>query len=195
MAFSLILNETPDDETSRDVGENIFLRDLQEEYKVFAFYYPSAMRDADLENALRGLGELTGKNMLVNIGRLDDPDFDRITGAFDIKSFPVVVMTGIAELAAPPGQEITTYVRLDNSRLLSDADRTVVVAQEIYGLFLRGAVAEAASKANWTQRTEGLRAVASSIVKGLQQIVDWIAERDISISIMEGTFELKKSSG
>jgi len=195
MSNSLVLADFNPDDSTKDVGENTFLRDLSPEYKVFAFYYPSAMRSEDLETALRGLGELTGKNVFVNIGKLNDPDFDKIAGAFELTRFPVVVLTATADLAGTSVAHVNAYIRLDNDHLLSDPARTTALLQEASTLFLRGDVADAMSKAKWTQRSEGLRSVAEVVIAGLRHLAGFIADRDIKVSIVEGTFELTKSSG
>jgi hypothetical protein len=63
----------PKGERTKDVGENVFLDDLSYSYKVYLFYYPSALPNEVLEDRLRRIGEMTGRNLFVNIGRLDDP--------------------------------------------------------------------------------------------------------------------------
>ena len=195
MTYSLVLAERPLEGRAKDVGENVLLSDLTNEYKVFAFYYPSALGNPDLEDALRGLGDLTGKNLLVNLGRLDDPNFDRIIKLFNIKSYPVITVTATAQLASPPDEYLNAYVRLENDRLLSDPVRAVTLLQEVYSLFLAGDIARALSKVKWTQRSEGLRALAAAIVDGLRHLAGFVAERDIKVSVMEGRFELTKSGG
>lgn len=194
MTYSLVLRPPPETVVTKDIGENVFLADLSHEYKVFAFYYPTAMRNQELEAKLRDLGDLTGTNLLVNMGKLNDPALGKITQAFQIDTYPVIVVTATAALGGVPGQGISTYVRLDNGKLLADPARTVTLVQEIYGLFLRGEVADAISKAKWTQRTELLRAVAARITGGLRALAGFVADRDIKISLTQGSFELSKSS-
>ena len=194
MTYSLVLRPPLETVPTRAIGENVFLADLSSEYKVFAFYYPTAMRSPELETGLRSLGDLTGTNLFVNMGKLDDPALGKITTLFEIHKYPVIVLTATAELGGVPEHGISTYVRLDNGKLLADATRTVTLVQEIYGLFLRGDVADAISKAQWTQRTELLRAVAARITGGLIALGGFVADRDIKISLTQGSFELSKSS-
>lgn len=195
MRQSLILRTAPETAVTKDIGDNVYLSDLSDEYKVFAFYYPSAMRDEDLEDALRGLGDLTGKNLFVNIGRLDDPAFGRIVKTFEIDRFPVVVMTATRELAAADDEPLTAFVRIDDGRLVADPPRLVTLVQEVYGLFLRGDIARAMSKAERKQRLEVVRAVAAAIGGALKGVGGFVADRDVRISVIEGSFELTRSAG
>jgi hypothetical protein len=192
MSYRLILRETDTDDT-KAVGENLFLANLPEQFPVYAFYYPAELSDQSLENALRGLGGRTGDNLLVNLGRLDDPNFDKIARAFDLDSFPALAMTAVADLAAPPGDFVNAYVRLDG-RLLKDPGRAIELVENLYLLFLRGDVAKAIRKVRWRNRTELLRTVAASIGDALGGIGGFVAERDIAVSLLEGRFELTKSA-
>jgi hypothetical protein len=178
----------------KDIGENVYLSDLDHDYKVFAFYYPQAMRDEAVEDALRGLGELTGKNLFVNIGKLDDPAFATIVKTFGIDTFPVVVMTATSDLAGGADEYLTAFVRIDDSRLVADPRRLVTLVQEVYSLFLRGEIASAMSKANRTQRLEIVKAVAASVGRALKGLGSFVAGRDFKVSLIDGSFELTKSA-
>lgn len=195
MTYSLVLKEHQDGGVTKDIAENVFLHGLSDEYKVFAFYYPSAIRNEPLEDALRGLGDLTGRNLLVNIGKLNDPAFGRVVKAFEIKKYPVVVVTATKDLAGPPDENVNVYVRIDNDRLLADPPRATQVIQEIFGLFLRGEIADAISKAKWKQRSELARAVGNRVTAGLRHLAHFVAERDFKVSVLGGSFELTKSRG
>jgi hypothetical protein len=190
---SLVLRTAPESAVTKDIGENIFLSDLGAEYKVFAFYYPSAMGDEGLEEGLRKLGALTGKNLFVNIGKLDDPSLNQIVTAFEIDSYPVVVVTATSELAGPDGEYLTAFARIDEGRLVGDPEKLVTLVQELYGLFLRGEIAAAMAKAKRKQRLEIVRAVAATIGRALKGLGGWVADRDVKVSVLEGKFELTKS--
>ena len=192
--YTLALTQDEGPGITKDIGENVFLSDLSDEYRVFAFYYPSAMRDEGLESALRGLGDLAGKNLFVNIGKLNDPSFAKIVEAFDIHAYPVVVVTATSDLAGAREDGVSFYVRIDDGRLLSDAEKTVELVQEIYTLFLRGDIAEAISGVKSKERTELLRAVANRIASGLRHLARFVADRDFKVSLVEGSFEMKKSA-
>lgn len=191
--YSLSLVTDENAEITRDIGENVFLSDLSDEYRVFAFYYPSAMRDEDLETALRGLGDLVGQNMFVNIGKLNDPSFAKIVEAFDIHDYPVLIVTATADLAGAREPGTNVYVRIDDKRLLADPARTVELVQEIYTLFLRGDIADAISKVGTAKRTELIRSVVEQIASGLRHIAGFVADRDFKVSLVEGSFEMTKS--
>jgi hypothetical protein len=179
---------------TKDIGENVFLSDLSDEYQVFAFYYPPPMPDEDLEAGLRSLGDLTGRNLLVNIGKLNDPSFAKIVKAFDIHDYPVVVVTATSDLAGAREDDVNFYVRIDDKRVLSDTARTVELVQEIYTLFLRGDIADAISKVKSKERAELIRAVARRIGSVLHHLAGFVADRDFKVSIVQGTFEMTKSA-
>ncbi len=191
MTYQLVLDEAGQSGT-KAVGDNVFLANLPVEFPVYAFYYPAEMPDSELEGLLRKLGGRAGNNLFVNIGRLDDPQLDKIARKFEIKSFPSVVVTAIADLAAPQSASVTAYVRLDG-RVLSDPHRAITHIENLYLLFLRGSVAEAIKTARWTSKVELARRLGRVIRDGLRRIGSFVADRDLSVSILEGRFELKKS--
>lgn len=78
------------------------------------------MPNEDLEEKL----ELR-RNLFVNIGRLNDPQYSKIRNKFEIKNFPVIIMTAIDELASLKNEDncySTAYVRLDNKELFEAVD-------------------------------------------------------------------------
>lgn len=192
MPYKLILSEAVEERT-RAVGENVFFDDLSPDYKVFMFYYPSAMPNQDLEAKLRNLGEMTGSNLFVNIGRYDDPNYDKIVNKFNIKKTPVIIVTGVDELASAPGIFSTAYVRIDNKSLLESSERLLECLQKLFHLFIAGKVAEAMSE----YKKDKLNLFASRFMEilkhGFQEIWQFIDRRDISFSWIEGKLELKRS--
>jgi hypothetical protein len=190
--YELILEQVfgPSDAPEKAVGDNVYLRDLSDEPRVFALFYPSAMRAAALVDGLVALGELAGSNLFVNIGRLNDPDFAKITRAFELQRFPAIVVTAAADLAAAPDREVTAFVRLDEPRLLADPERCVQLVQELFTMFISGQVAEAMSKAKWAQRAEGVRAVYGSVLAALKRVVDFVSDHEIEVSVLGGSFRL-----
>lgn len=126
MSYKLVLSQHVNG-TIRDIGENVFLDNLPEDYKVFLFYYPSAMLNVELENNLRSIGKLAGKNLFVNIGRLNDTKYTKIRNTFEIRELPVIVLTGIDALACikHDGDYSTAYIRIDSKKLLSSVELTV----------------------------------------------------------------------
>jgi hypothetical protein len=194
MAYKLIFSECPvEGQITKDIGENVFLADLPNDYKVYVFYYGGAMANEPLEERLRVLGNITGNNLFVNIGRLNDPQYDEVKKRFGIKQFPVIIMTAIDTLASPVDDYITSFVRLDSKYLLDSPDRTVECVQELFNLFILGKVSKAMSLAKQQQRAELLRELANVFATGFESLKDFIAERDIYISLLEGKFELKRS--
>jgi len=195
MGYQLILAEKPaEGKIDKDVGENVFFADLPAEYKVYAFYYGGAMANETLVDRLRTLGELAGKNLFVNLGHLNDPKYDEIQKRFEIQKFPVIIVTAIDALASPAGEYLTAFVRLEG-KLLDSPDRTIECVQELFNLFLQGKVSEAMCHAKWQQRKELLNGLTSFFAGALKSLKEFVFERDISISILTGKFELKKHGG
>jgi hypothetical protein len=194
MSYQLVLSEGPT-AGARAVGKNVFLDNLLPSYKVYLFYYAGAIGDEHLEQGLRKLGESTGRNLFVNIGHLDDPRYDEIAKRFEIKSFPVVIITAVSDLASLVDEYLSAYARIDSKRLLDSPDKTVQCAQEVFNLFLQGKVAGALSSAKSRQRVEMLKWLGGLVSSFLKPVLKFIDERDISFSIAEGKFELKKSGG
>ena len=104
-------------------------------------------------------------------------------------------MTAIDALASPAGEYLTAFARLDNKRLLDFPDRTIECVQELFNLFLQGNVSQAISRAKWKQRKELLNGLTNFFAGALKSLRDFIFERDISISVLTGKFELKKHGG
>ncbi|HUJ89238.1 MAG TPA: hypothetical protein VLX12_03515 [Syntrophorhabdales bacterium] len=192
MAYTLLLSE-PKNEITRDVGENVFVSDLPSDYKVYLFYYPAAMPDQELEKGLRSLGDLAGGNLFVNIGRLNDPNFDKITQRFGIKPLPVVVMTGTAPYASAPDGSLTSYVRIDSKSLLKTTDKAMECIQELFNLFIQGKIAEAMKEVRKDKLQLIVARLGQLVTESLRAIWKFIDEREISVSIIEGKFELKRS--
>ena len=178
---------------SKDIGANVFLADLPNQYPCYAFYYPGPMPDRELEQALRRLGDQTGQNLFVNIGRLNDPVYGKIANLFNITRTPAIVLTAIAPLAAPEGTDLNAYVRLDSTNLLASAERTLKCVSQVFTLFLRGEVAKAISKGKWKQRSELLQIVGGCLRTALGSVWDFVSDHDVSVSLFEGRFELKRS--
>ena len=192
MSFELVLTETKL-EGQKDLGENVFLKDLASEYKVYAFYYPAAAPSEELEDKLRELGHQAGKNFFINIGKLNDPAFDKIASRFEITKYPVIVMTALSPLASSSKDTVTTYVRFDSTALMQSPQRTVQCMQTVFSLFLQGKVADAIAEAHSAERAAMVTRLAGWFGDALKAIGGFIASRDISVSVFEGKFELKRS--
>jgi hypothetical protein len=172
-----------------------FFTDLPTDYKVFLLYYRAAMGNQDLEDKLTELGESAGNNLLVNLGSVSDPNYNLIVKRFDIKKFPVIILTAVADLASPNNGDLTAYAKLDNEHLLSSPEKTVECAERLFNLFIQGKVAGAISTAKWTQRAELAGAISHVFVDALKAVAGFIASRDLSVSVLEGKFEVKRSGG
>jgi hypothetical protein len=198
MSYQLVLIEKPTPAVAgkpRDVGENVFLNNIPSNYKVYLFYYPGSMGNDALEGGLRKLGEKTGHNLFVNIGQLDDPDYDTVTTRFEMKTLPAIVITAVSDLASLNNEYLSAYARLDSKQLLKSPEKTLQCVLEIFNLFLQGKVSEALAHAQSRQRAELLKRLGGLITDVLKPLLKFIDERDISFSLFEGKFELKKAGG
>jgi len=192
MAYQLVFSNSLDT-AGKDLGRNVFLNDLPEDYPVYIFYYPGAMPQKDLESALRSLGKISGKNLFVNLGKLDDPGYAKIAGHFQIKKLPVIVMTAIGELASAPDSPLSTYVRIDSKDLLGSPEKTTEVLQKLFNLFLTGQVVEALKEAKKDDRNAMLASFGRVAARALEGVWKFVSGLEISFSIAEGKFELKHS--
>lgn len=191
MNYQLVLAEDPSEEQGKAVGENVFLQNVPQDCKVYLFYYPGSLVNPELESALRDLGEMSGNNLFVNIGRLDDPEYDKIRNHFGIKPLPVIVITADPTLASPLDTYATGFVRIDSKTLLNSPERTINCVQEVLNLFLGGEISKAISLTKWKQWSELLRPVGDFVVTALKGVLDYIKETDITFSFVEGKLELK----
>jgi hypothetical protein len=192
VSYSLVLSQATNAE-SKDTGENTFLEALPDQYPVYIFYFPSELGNEQIESNLRSLGESTGANLYVNLGKLNDPSFEKIVRAFGIKSFPVVVVTATADLAGPPDSDVNSYVRLQGSLLKNPEDATAII-EKVYLLFLQGDIERALRQVTAKQIQHVAQIVGRVLVRALKSIGNYIANHDISVSFVVGKFEVKKSS-
>jgi hypothetical protein len=193
MSYQLVLRE-PVGEKSKDIGENIFVDDLLDDYKVYLFYYPGAMPNYELENTLRNFGNITGKNLFVNIGRLNDPKYLKMRNTFSITNLPALIVTGVDGLAALKYENYysTAYVRLDNQRLQS-IDLTIKSVERLFDLFIGGEISNALKEVEHEKRDMIVSHVKARVINALRQFAEYLSDKDISVSVFEGKLELKKS--
>ena len=188
MSYQLFLLETSN-EKEKAVGENVFFENLPYNYEVYAFYYPSAVPNRKLEDKLRDLGDMTGNNLFVNIGSLNDPKYNEIANRFNIKNLPVVIVTAISKLASPPDEFLTAYAKIDSKRILNSQDLAIDCIQKLFNLFIEGKISEAVKQAKRDQVKEDISHLMKAIGNALKGL-------EIGFSIAEGKFELKlKQSG
>jgi len=189
--FNLVLN-TGAEKDKKALGEKVFVENLPAEFSCYALYYPGAMPAPELENALREVGRKTGGNLFVNIGSLNDPNYNKIATLFEIRRSPVIVITAIAPLAAPANEFVNAYVRLDEPKLLASREQTLNCVVEVFNLFHQGEISQAIDSAGSSQRGAQLNAIVQALKKPLAFLWDFISERDIVVSFAEGRLELTK---
>ena len=193
MSYQLVLKIV--DEKTKEVGENVFFDNLPSDYKVYMLYYPRAMPNEDLESALRNLGNITGKNLFVNIGRLNDPNYEKIAKKFNIENLPVIIVTAIAKLASPSTEFSTVYVKIEDRRLLNSPNLAIECVQTLFNLFIQEKISEALSQHKKYKRDALISHLKDIITNALKGIWEFIKERDINVCLLEGKFELKRSGG
>jgi hypothetical protein len=194
MPFQLILSQATEEKT-KDVGENVFLDNLPSDYQVYLFCYSGVMPDENLENNLRKFGQVTGKNLFVQIGRLNDPNYKQIAKKFGITSFPVLIMTAIDRLASSPIDSFTAYVRIDSQTLLDRPDLTLQCIEKLFNLFIAGKISEAMAQFKQEQRAAILARLKDIAYEALKGIGGFLKELDISWSVAEGKLEIKHKGG
>lgn len=183
MSYQLVLSE-PVGETTREIGENVFFDNLPPDSEVYLLYYPGAMPNKELENKLRDFGNNAGKNLFVNIGKLNDPNFKKISNKFDLGNFPVIIVTASSKLASHSDEYETAYVKLDSKNLLNSLDLAIDCVQKLFLLFIQGKIAEALRQPGKYDRKaliSRLNGVITNALKGVE----------VSASLLGGKLEVK----
>jgi len=190
--YQLVLLKEKPKGVPMDVGENIFFDNLPLDYEVFLLCYAGTGMNEDLRNKLTSLGEQSGKNLLVNFAKLNDPNYTKIRNAFDIEVFPTIIVTGIGVLASPPTEYSTAYVKMDNKQLLNSPDQAAECVERVFNLFLAGEISEAIKDQNRAARNAALNKVLKTALGGIR---GFLREWEISFSFINGTFSLKPTGG
>ncbi len=190
MSYQLILSELINQKT-KDVGENVFFSNLSHDYKVFMFYYPGGLLNEELESKLRDLGNMSGKNLFVNIGRINDPDFNKIKSKFKITKFPVIVVTAVDTLASLPDEFLTAYVRIDSKTLLNSPDKAIECLERLFIMFLNKEVSKAMSAVRNAKFNVIISHIKGFIKDSLKGIWQYLRTAEMSISLIEGKFTLR----
>jgi hypothetical protein len=195
MPYQLILDEWSD-EITKNIGENVFIDNISDDYKVYLFYYPGAMPNRELESKLRNIGDITGKNLFVNIGRLNDPKYYKIKNRFGIIDLPVIILTALDGLAAVRTDTYysTAFVRIENKRILNSVDLTIKSVERLFNLFIDGSVSSAIKQGEQDNREATRTRIKDIIISAIKQTGEFLTERDITVSLIEGKFELKRRS-
>jgi hypothetical protein len=199
VTYRLLLAEPSEEYGKKDIGENVFLNDLPYDYKVYVFYYPGIMPNPLLEEKLRALGNDTGKNLFVNIGRRNDPNFDKIVARFGIRGYPVIVVTAVDELASLRiGDKFSTvyvqeYIKLDKHNLMESIDSTIRSVESLFSLFITGNIRDAIRQVKKDQSQATISHVKDTISRQLRSVGNFLSDKDISFSLAEGKFELRSN--
>jgi hypothetical protein len=193
LSYKLVLGGT-DAPGGKDFGENVFFDRLPKDYQVYLFYYPGIVPNPELEDYLRKLGDGTGKNLFVNLGKLNDTRYGEIVKRFGIRSRPVIIMTAQESLASweSNGGPLTAFVRLDRKELFLDVLRTMDCVNRLYDLFVSQRIPLAIKEAKSSQLGSILDKFRKNVVSILIEIGRTIDQIDFTVSILEGvSFKIK----
>jgi hypothetical protein len=98
-----------DPERSKDVGEKVLLHSFRL-VQIYASYYPPAVRALPLQRSLGEFGREIGKNLFVNLGALNDWQYE-LAARGPPNNTCVVVMTILESLPSVLDKYLTVYVR------------------------------------------------------------------------------------
>jgi hypothetical protein len=173
-------------------GEGVPVFDLPSyEAKIYALYYPGEMIDDDLENKLREFGNITGKNLFINIGRLNDPNYDLVISQFEITTSPVVVVTAISELASIKNKLLTVYVKIDSERVLKDPQLTVKTIKNLFYLFMQNKISGALSKCQQANNDAIIKSLKTVVIDSLKELKSYLSDKDWNVSLGPFSLEVK----
>jgi hypothetical protein len=210
MSYSLVLTEAVDERT-KDVGQNVFLDHLSDKYRVFILYYPGELSPNEkLYDSLRKLGNSMGNNLLVNRVMMADPWYSKTLRKFDIKSFPVIVVTAIAELASLEARDrfLTAYIRNYINGNPRSIELIVKLIQLQYELFISEELSKELREVqrqevqvqrqevqygNIIPRIEDITSRIEDITSSRTKEIKRFLEKDISIQcgLTEGKFDVR----
>jgi hypothetical protein len=181
----LILTE---EERTMDVGDNVFFDNLPAAYKVYVLCYLGVGADQALVQKLKDFGSETGNNCLINIAKLNDPNYTKVRKTFGIMTFPTIIITATGDLATPPSEYSTGFVRIDNKALMKSADLTFTCIEKMFNLFIDEKFTEALKVKTSDERMALIRQVLND---SLIKVKGFLKEWDISFSFTTGKLELK----
>jgi hypothetical protein len=107
----------------------------------------------------------------VNIGGLSDPNFEKMVNKFDIRDFPVIIVTASGKLASHPIEFVTAYVKLYSKKLLKNLDLTIDCVQKVFLLFIQEEISEALRQPGIYDRKAiiaRLNGIITNVLKGVE---------------------------
>ena len=175
LLYQLIeIKEVIDKHGVRGFVENIFLDNLDSDYKIYLFYIPgpNAGQYDQFQKKLNEYGQKSGKNLLINTLYGDDPQFNKIIGRFDIKKYPVVIITGVDAIVSfktETQQNSTIFVKIDNTHFFEKTERALSALSEIYTYFLNNNVKNAIKEAKKSERSAVLSYIKRVLVDRIER--------------------------
>lgn len=152
----LYFEKNPDPNVRKLAVEQLKLASqIPSDCQVYVFYIPGIKdKSQELPKTLTDWGAESGKNVFVGLLTKDAPDYRNIITLFKISNTPAVVVSALPRFATDEEYKnaTTVYARIDNDRLIGDADASIKCIQKIYNLFMQGQVKQAiadAKKAQW----------------------------------------------
>ncbi len=195
MPYQLVFTE-PESELKGPTLErgagSVFFDNLPADYKVYLFYYSGVNVNNDLVKKLKAFGKITGQNLYVNIGRLDDPSYRKAVAKFGIRKFPTLIVTAVESLASPPGEDSTPCIKIDDKNFINSTEAVFQFLEKTYNLFMDLRIAEAMKEKNKDLRAFHIKGFLNDALKGLS---GYLKEWTFSLSLLEGKFEIKPKGG
>lgn len=191
MKYQLVSSELENGEIALGTGDNVILDDLPRDYKVYAQCYLGPRPSADLVAGLRDLGDITGNNLFINFAKPDDPRYADLAAKFNITVWPTIIITGIDELASPPGERSTAFVKMD-ALLRRSPDVVMNCLYTVFNLFVTNKISQAIGAQSRKARFEAFNRVVTSALEGVRGFVN---SHEISVGFIDLKFSLRPVMG
>ena len=181
MSYRLVLTKN-DQDGGRILGENVFIENLPSASDIFIFFYPSESFSMEsLETWLRNYDKKIGVKIFVNMGRIGDRNYQRIVRHFEIKTLPVIIITGKDDIASikDGNDSKTVYVKFEGGSL-KNLERTISFVEKAVNLLIDDKIKEAQQQT----REFLFSTIKDSILRTFQNI------QEISVGLLDGTFKV-----
>lgn len=172
------------------VEHSVILEGIPENCRVYCFVFGSSDADEKTKKDLETLGTEYGDNLFVGFWSMKDSRYSYIASCFNLRSLPAIVFTAESHLGGTEEDNSAPYVRLDDSRVLSDIDGMKQLIRLLYNLFITGKVAEAIKEAKKARKVRRLRDIIQQSKKLVSDIVGRIIE-NYNIDFEYGPFKVE----
>jgi len=189
MPYSLIRQRYSDvPGRGRVLGENVYLDKIPQDSKIFVFYFPhESLSYSELEIKLRKYGKESENGIFVNMGKIGSSTYFKMVEDFEIVSLPVIIVTGVQEVAVIETNEgeKTVYAKIDNKTLLNSPNKTMETIAEIVNLFILKKFSLIPQRVRGAERKALLLKIKDQIFEVFRNI------KEISFGLTDGVLTLK----